>query len=463
MSEYTQSIREILQYNKQPTENLVDISDVYAISNRCLFDHAPMSVIDSDYRQQFITGFTLHFMNEEIGYETLPLWKIALNEKIYNNGTYINKIFANLDKEIFAEYRVKNVSTEGAHYTTKNGTGTISNASTDNATTTSTDNLSKSETVNNTLNGTVTGTGTITDTKTGTETTAKAGTDEHAKTGTDEHAKTGNDGHTKTGTETDAKTGYDSAGHTGTDATAHTGTQETVTEGSQDTTNTGTTSTDKNTIQITSDTPMGSLANLRTPGGDAKGTGVTYANGQTYNYMSGAVEFDDSNVQTDNTEQQVDSDETATTTFADTVTETKNLTDRTDYNSTDTKTYNLTESDTFADTVTDTYNSTDTETIDLTDETTYDTIDTETKSTSDTTRTTEETRTSGTDTKTGSVTESRTGSDTETRNTTDTDNGTHSEDTDEIDYSLNWEMLYRSMPLLNKVWEIFDDLFMIIF
>ena len=29
-------------------------------------------------------------------------------------------------------------------------------------------------------------------------------------------------------------------------------------------------------------------------------------------------------------------------------------------------------------------------------------------------------------------------------------------------YKMTYDMLYRSMPLLNKVWELFDDLFMIL-
>lgn len=415
MASFTQSIREILQANKTPQQDLTNVNDVYNIASACLFDKMPENVISSEYRQQFITGFALHFFNEEIGYETLPLWKIALNEKIYNRGAYINKIFANLDKEIFADYRVKQSETAGEHSDTKTATGTVSNERNDDTVTTSEDNATRSELVENTLTGTVESDGTITRAKTGTDTVAKTGTDERAKTG------------------------YDTDTHTGTDASAHTGTQGTESSSSQETTNTGTTGTDHNLIQVQSDTPMGSLANLRTPGGDARGTGVTYANGQTYNYMSGAQEVDESNVQTDNTEQDVTGSESSETTFNDTTTETKNLTDRAEYHSTET------------------------ETLNLQDQTTYNSTDTETRDTIDTTSKTDNTQTTGTDAKTGTVTVDGTVTDTQTRDTTDTDEGTHSETANETDYSLNWEMLYRSMPLLNKVWEQFDDLFMLIF
>ena len=415
MASFTQSIREILQANKTPQQDLTNVNDVYNIASACLFDTMPANVISSEYRQQFITGFALHFFNEEIGYETLPLWKIALNEKIYNRGGYINKIFENLDKEIFADYRVKRTETEGEHSDTKKGAGTVSNERNDDTVTTTEDNATRSELVENTLTGTVESDGTITRAKTGTDTVAKTGTDERAKTG------------------------YDTDTHTGTDASAHTGTQGTESSSSQETTNTGTTGTDHNLIQVQSDTPMGSLSNLRTPGGDARGTGVTYANGQTYNYMSGAQEVDESNVQTDNTTQDVTGSDSSETTFNDTTTETKNLTDRAEYHSTET------------------------ETLNLQDQTTYNSTDTETRDTIDTTSKTDNTQTTGTDAKTGTVTVDGTVTDTQTRDTTDTDEGTHSETVNETDYSLNWEMLYCSMPLLNKVWEQFDDLFMLIF
>jgi len=415
MGAYTQSIREILQFNKTPQQKLTDVNDVYDLASQYLFDEMPQNVISDDYAKQFITGFTLHFMNEELGLETLPLWKIALNEKIYNSGTYINKIFENLDKEIFTNYQVKNVKNEGTTSGEKLGTGTISNEREDNRTTTTSDDVTYGGTVNTTIDDTLRGTGTVTNAKTGTDTLLRTGTDANAKTGTD------------------------TLEQTGTNANAHTGTQGTTGSNEQDTDNTGTTSNDHNVIQINSDTPMGSLTNLRTPGGNAKGTGVGYANGQTYNYMSSASEVDESNVQTDNTNQHTEGSDSSTTTYNDTVTETRNLTDETTYASTDTRTLNLSDAQT------------------------YGSSNTETRNTTDTTDRSESVVKGGTDSRDISSSEKGTVTDTETRNTSDVETGTHADSTDEIDYSLNWEMLYKSMPLLNKVWEIFDDLFMLIF
>lgn len=399
MGRFTVSLREILEKHRNQGQHLTNVEDVYDISSFCLFDEIPTGVISDQYLQQFITGFTLHFFNEEIGLESLSLWKIALNEKLYNYGSYINKIYANIDKEIFADYRVKNVSNEGSTSNESTKTGSLSNEKEDTTSTTTGEDLTHVQTV--------AGGGTITNAKSGSDTLLRDLSEENDRT-VDE-----------------------SVVRTGTDANAHTGTQSTQGSNEQDTENTGTTANDKNTVQINYDTPMGSLQNLRTPGGNAKGTGVDYANGQTYQYMSSAIEVNDSNVQTDDTAQHTEGTDNSTTTFNDTNTETRNLTDTTDLSSNDSRT------------------------LDLSDVQSYNSSNTETRNTLDTTN--------ATDSKDITTSSEASSTDTQTSENTSSETGTHEDTTDEIDYSMNWEMLYRSMPLLNKVWEVFDDLFMIIY
>lgn len=399
MGAYTQSIREILQYNQRQNETLTDVEDVYNISSRCIFDKMPNNVIEERYKKQFITGFTLHFMNEELGLETTSLWKVALNEKIYNSGSYINKIFNNLDKEVFADYKVKAVDNDGTMSDNKTGSGTITNVKTGETTTATSDEISFGSNV-----------------RTGGDTTLTA-------TGTVENAKSGSDVLTRTGTDVNSKSGNDVRESSG----------DTTSEGThgERTDNSGNTSNDHNSVQINYDTPQGSLSNMRTPGGDAKGSGVNYANNNTYNYMSAAAELDESNVQTDNTHQNVDGED---------------------------RTY--TES---SDRTETTYGSSDTRTLNLDDTTQYGGKNTETRNTQDITRKDETVTKGGKDERSVNTTVGENTNDTQTRNTTDVTTGAHTDHTDVIDYSLNWEMLYKSMPLLNKVWELFDDLFMIIF
>ncbi len=395
--------------------NITTLNGLYTVANSTLFPQDALNVISTEYRQELVTAFALHYMNDELGLETLALWKLALAEKLFNYGSYINLIYSNIDKQVFADYRVRQVNTQGTNQNTKTGTGTITDAHEGASETNVTDSATHSQTVDNTESGTVAGTGTVA------------------------HARGGSDTVAHTGTDVNAKSGYDTVATTGTDETAHTGTQGVTGTNSSTTNNTGTTSNDRNVIQINYDTPQGSLDNMRSPGGNAKGTGVSYANGQTYNYMSSAAEVDESNVQTDNTQQATTGSDNTTTTYNDTNTRTANLQDET------------------------TYNSDDTRTVNLQDQTTYGGTDTETRNTLDTTSKTGQTQTTGTDGKTGQTTVEDNSTNTQTRNTTDTDNGSHAEQTAETDYSLNWEMLYKSMPLLNKLWDIFDDLFMCIY
>ena len=446
MSKYTRSIRSILQANAGNTD-ISELTGLYSVALETLFPTDALNVISPEYRQHLVTGFTLHYLNDEIGLETLPIWRFALAEKLYNYGDYINLIYANLDKQVFADYIVHQSTQSGQHSITKTGGGTIQDVKSDDTTTNVNDTTSRSEMIEVNESGSTAGTGTVAD--------AKTGRDTESHTGTDATAKTGSDTTTRGGTDTTAKTGTDTVAKGGTDEVAHTGTQGRVSSSTQTTENSGTTGVDTNAIQISYDTPMGSLQNLRTPGGPAKGTGVNYVNGQTYNYMTAAGETDQSSVTTDNTQQDVTGSDNSTTTYNDVNTKTLDLTDETTYNSTNTKTLDLEDATT--------YNSTNTKTLDLEDETVYNSTNTQTRNTLDTTskeRTDEKT---GTDTKTGRTVVENDVTNTQTRNTTDTDAGTNSKNINDVDYTMNWTMLYRSMPLLNKLWDVFDDLFMCIY
>ena len=93
MANYTMTLMEILQQNMKPGMSLNNINDVYELASTCLFNNTPVNVINDEYRQNFIIGFTLHFLKDEIGLETLPLWQIALTEKVVNNAAYINNFY----------------------------------------------------------------------------------------------------------------------------------------------------------------------------------------------------------------------------------------------------------------------------------------------------------------------------------------------------------------------------------
>lgn len=333
MAKYTISIRELIEANKGDDDPST-LEGIHDIAERVLFGEE-LNVINDEYVDRFITGFALHYFNDEIGYETYPMWRIALMEKVFNNAELINGVYENLDKQIFSDYRTRKVANK-------------SNKIDSIATVGTSDTASSSEGATSRSN-----TGTQSNEHTGTTGVAESGSDNLKRGGTDKTTHGINEVHGKSGSDTTvssgnrnsslARSGADTVEHTGSETDAASGIEsydksgsldrtvagnkassgsETLNEttnvdhgesGSyRDTTNYGKTDTtntesDKNAIQITFDTPMGSLENMRTPDTTLRGEGVSAAastaesgthsgGGRTYNYMTGAIEDDSSDI-----------------------------------------------------------------------------------------------------------------------------------------------------------------------
>jgi len=510
MGAYTQSIREILQFNKTPQQKLTDVNDVYDLASQYLFDEMPQNVISDDYIEQFITGFTLHFMNDELGLETLPLWKIALNEKIYNSGTYINKIFENLDKEIFAEYNVKSVAENGEMSRNTSFAGSTSDAR---------------EVMTSTTDSDVT-----TIKKEGSEIRYKDGEDELEKKGSEGRIKGGDDTLQKKGSEYHYRGGKDILEKKGSEVQLNMGTDETNDAGYQDNLHSNATDNYITGVQIQSDTPMGSLQNIHNPndaatvsgivdhvepyedvgreldiyglGDSGGGAGQDYTVGKEYNYMSAAAENDQTQTTIENGNEKTinhndnyvkhglavstsygkkgtpGSGDNPPSTTADP------RTDETEYKSYDSTTYGFKKEgenpspDNREDKTTynsnerivyGKYGTTGSSSDPRIDKTTYNSGETVrygyyrdvNPETGEPDFVPEERKDTNSKYETFSSYVKDNDSTMDSHNEIVT--GTDDKTIGEIDHTLNWEMLYKSMPLLNKVWEIFDDLFMIIF
>ena len=85
--------------------DLTSMDGLLNATKETVFDGFGINSIDYPYRDRFILGFALHYFSDEIGRETIPLWKMSLNEKLVNNGEYINQIFEKLDKQVIGEYK----------------------------------------------------------------------------------------------------------------------------------------------------------------------------------------------------------------------------------------------------------------------------------------------------------------------------------------------------------------------
>lgn len=389
MSRYTQTIKSILMENKQAGEDIHNITDICTIANRCLFDDAPMSVISSEYRDRLVTGFALHFFNEEIGLEVLPLFKMGISDKIYNNADYINAIFAHLDKQILSDYSTKVVNTEG--HDTITDEGTLSN------------------------------TGTSTNAKSGADTLKRTGTENNAHTGTNNHTEHVDDVLTKSGSEV---TTYNTTDRTVVDGTVVNTGGEKVTE-----TENGSDSSKHNEGTYGLDTPQDQITNLRsTLGGaayDADGKGISALADSSMKYMSSASLSDATTANSSNKTTTRDASLSREQTDDDTTTVgTKTGSDSLGFS-------NRIDDRDIGKSGSETYNESNLKTNNLQDRTEY----------------------GSSDTRTDNLLQSK---DNEVNKDS---NGT----VEETNTNVNLEMIYRSMPLLNKVWELFDDLFMMLY
>ena len=347
MAYFTRSIAEIIISNAG-SDDYTTLQGLHDIAERVLFGEE-INVIDDDYVDNFITAFTLHYWRDELSWETLPEWQMHLKSAIFSNGEYINSIYAYLDKQILADYKIRKV---GSKSNKIDATATIGTSDTTSQNNTSGAKLNQGTQANE-------HTGSTGRSESGSDTLARGGADTTTHNMSEVHGKTGMDTTVNSGTQTDTKASTDSLTKSGSDSTAHTGNEIDNTTGAEiydksgtadrtveglvsntgseqsdqangnqrteggsyrDTTVYASTedshgSTDNNSIAITYDTPMGSLSNMRTPDTSLRGEGVgaaasasstitpdatgqptRTAGGRTYQYMSGAVEDDSSSL-----------------------------------------------------------------------------------------------------------------------------------------------------------------------
>lgn len=222
MAQFTQSIRNmVIEQADKTGKDITTVQGIYDSALARLFTGEGINAISSQYREQFIVGFTLHFWNYELGLETEAMWKMKLFEKLFNKGAYINDIYAQMDKQLFANYRVHKVDeSKDATIDVSRETSdtTNANSSTENSNTNVVDGEtstsgSATETASASQSGTDTDAGTVTN----------EGNDKSATSENGDNAKSSETAHT--GTSASATSGEDTTGTT--KSASHSGTSET--------------------------------------------------------------------------------------------------------------------------------------------------------------------------------------------------------------------------------------------
>lgn len=324
MARYTATLLEILQA-ANPAVDITNPANLGALAHQVLFKNVPLDLLSDIAQANFETQFTLHYLRDEIGFETFSLWSLALIEKIYNNYEEINAIYETAALQAYTEFEKTKSRTNG----TRIRVGQAEESRTD---------VERKEKENEQISilaGDKTNTGTQ-------ETQTQAENEQSnlnnnviANRGYQVEAKSGADTSVNTGTQENANNLTDTTVRNLTDQTQYnssvTHNYGNILEEMRNTKQTeknvklfttenersfdqrdseksfdgkaiekGTSRQDQNSMGFNFDAPQGSLDELRDPGGvpgsgsgsSAVGKGIDYATGQDYNYFSNAAEND---------------------------------------------------------------------------------------------------------------------------------------------------------------------------
>lgn len=427
-----------------------------------------MMKLKEDYRDLFATMFPLHYFSDEIGQETVTLFKFHLMATIFNNANYINTLFDNLDKNALRQYKVSKTDSTKATATYNE------DESTENRSIETDHTGSRTKLMSDEATDSDSGTEARTDAKTGTVTTGTNETASSTLTLGEQDTKSNFGTVTKAGTDTDVLSGRDSKSSSFSDSGSASSLETRNLHNKQKgqyTDTEATTNTESNNSSakfngsnVFADTPQGAISNLRTPDVDLTGTGISAIQGSEFNYMTNATLSDNTQVNAGGSTANAN---------------TTRIHNGGTYDQTNEGTVNISSSDRKSGTSSEsgTENKTDTRTLNITDTTNL--TETSSKSGSNTTADTKQ----GTVTETHNtenaidVTTSKTfshegeGSESETLAlkdaTTDdssksaTSKGASNEvangNGEEYEYSI--EFLLEAEKITDKLWKIFDPLF----
>lgn len=422
MANYTISIEDILEMNKQEGEELDNLTDLCTVAKRALFNKCDLTVIDEDFIDRFVTQFAIHYLDHEICCPSEFKWRLLLAGQVMENAELINSIFDNLENQIFSEYDTRTV----------------------------TDDIS--ETIHD--DGTVENDGTVTNAKSGSDDVTRTGSESNVHSGSIAHADSGYNELVKSGTETHTYNNVqDVTGNSGKDTTVNDEhyTDTVINDEHYSDRVHDESRNDQNTGTYGLDTPQDQVTNLRSAAGggaynyDTPGNaGINASSNSSMKYMSSATisdgtskdEKDQTTWHNDGGEHGEPSQVTTKhddggalgapsqveTKYGRQTTNTKsgsetdsytNRSDRTNFNSTHTDTFN---------------NETNTRTLNnLKDTTHY----------------------ASSDTRTDDLTMTKHNTNVKTGNNTHT----------EVSNKLNWELLLRCEGPMAKIWNTFDKLF----
>ena len=183
MSDYTTQLRFICESyaNRRESATSSDVDEIIELARPKIFDFS-YPIFDDNYKSELEKKIIEHFYTQEIGLETVGLWKLKLRTKMREIMPFYNQLYKSelLEFNPFINTDYQDTRhTEGSD--TKDSVSNMSGTSkveTDNVTdTTVNSNGSFTENSEGSKTGQITVSGSDSHDKTGTETTRKTGTD----------------------------------------------------------------------------------------------------------------------------------------------------------------------------------------------------------------------------------------------------------------------------------------------
>ena len=115
MSKYTTEVRYICEHYAGLDESAtwVDVDDILERSYDKIFDVEDIPIFDTTYRAGLFKKILLHYYTREIGYETVGLWKMKLNQKMREIMPYYNQLY---ESTLLTYDPLKNVQNTHEHH-----------------------------------------------------------------------------------------------------------------------------------------------------------------------------------------------------------------------------------------------------------------------------------------------------------------------------------------------------------
>ena len=118
MSKYTTEVRFICENYAGLSESkgYADVDNILEASYQKIFDVNDIPIFDTSYRAGLFKKILLHYYTREIGYETVGLWKLKLNQKMREIMPYYNQLYESTLLEYDPLKNVDNTHTHEGEY-----------------------------------------------------------------------------------------------------------------------------------------------------------------------------------------------------------------------------------------------------------------------------------------------------------------------------------------------------------